>query len=79
MSDGLHGKYRGLRRTADDSDTASTQQAKVEVGQRYHGWNRTWEVVRVWEKEGVAEIVDVIDSHRKGRLPLTQFAELRHG
>jgi hypothetical protein len=51
--------------------------AHVEVGQRYEGWGKTWEVTRVWDRERVAEIVNVERPGNKMRLPLTQFVELR--
>ncbi len=48
----------------------------VQVGQRYTGWNRTWIVMRVWPKQGVAEIADVVEPSRKMRLPFGQFKTL---
>jgi hypothetical protein len=53
------------------------RQAQVQVGQRYEGWGKTWEVTRVWKREGVAEIVNVGRPENTARLPLTQFVELR--
>lgn len=54
----------------------NTKQAKIEVGQRYVGWGKTWEVTKVWPQERVAEIVNVADPANKGRHPLTQFQEI---
>ena len=55
----------------------NTTQPTVEVGQRYEGWGKTWEVTRVWKNERVAEIVNVTKPENTARLPLTQFHELR--
>ena len=59
------------------SSRPTNQQARVKVGQRYLGWGKTWEVTKVWERERVAEIVNVADSTNRGRHPLTQFQEMK--
>ncbi len=53
-----------------------TTPAFVRKGQRYIGWGKTWEVTRVWEREGVAEIRNVDNHANTGRHPLTQFKHM---
>jgi hypothetical protein len=54
----------------------ATIPAHVEVGQRYEGWGKTWEVTRIWPT-GVAEAVNVSDRSNTIRWPLVQFRNLK--
>lgn len=47
----------------------------ITVGERYTGFGRTWEVIRVWKRERVVEVQDVTDNARILRWPMSQFKE----
>lgn len=55
----------------------ANRQAKIEVGQRYEGFGRMWEVTRVYRGERVVDVMDVTDSHRRLRWPMHLFRNFR--
>ena len=53
-----------------------TTKTEVKVGQRYIGWGKTFEVTKVWRREGVVDAQCVAGGMGTIRWPLKQFRQL---